>query len=120
MATARAWCPWNFQNPMGFRSTSKIAEGFFFKTGKSIFDIHGNLGKHLKPFDHALAEPSLGLGLNSIWPSSEWKFIGNQLRIIITLATAILFTVPPSSELIRITRNYSRARDGKLFYDFAI
>ena len=35
----------------------------FFKTGKSIFDIHGNLGKHLKPFDHALAEPWLGLAV---------------------------------------------------------
>ena len=27
---------WNFENPMGFRTISKLAEGFF-KTGQSIF-----------------------------------------------------------------------------------
>ena len=27
-----------------------------------VLDIHDNLGKHLKPFDHALAVPWLGLG----------------------------------------------------------
>ena len=37
---------------------------FFSKPKNLFFDIHGNLGKHLKSFDHALAEPWLGLGVN--------------------------------------------------------
>jgi len=45
---------------MGFRSTSQLAEGFF-KPEILFVDIHGYLGKHLKPFDHALAKPWLAL-----------------------------------------------------------
>ena len=45
---------WNFENPMGFRTTSKLAEGFFQNRDNLFFDIHGILGKHLKPFDHKI------------------------------------------------------------------
>ena len=57
-ATAGAWCPRNFQNPIGLRSTSQLAEGFF-KPEILFVDIHGYLGKHLKSFDHASATPWL-------------------------------------------------------------
>ena len=51
---------WNFENPMGFRTTSKLAEGFF-KPDNLFFDIHGILGKHLKPFDHKIGPHWWGL-----------------------------------------------------------
>ena len=35
----------------------------FSKPGNLFFDIHNNLGKHLKPFDHALAKSWLALVL---------------------------------------------------------
>ena len=37
---------------------------FFSKPENLFVDIHGNLGKHLKPFDHALAKPWLGFANN--------------------------------------------------------
>ena len=37
------------------------SQRFFSKPENLFFDINGNLGKHLKPFDHALAWPWLGL-----------------------------------------------------------
>ena len=52
---------------------------FFSKPEDLFFDIQGNLGKHLKPFDHALAWPWLGLGcfrgFQSWWKSCRAIYI---------------------------------------------
>ena len=45
---------------------------FFLNRKIYFFYIHGNLGKHLKPFDHALAEPWLGLGCIAITKYSKF------------------------------------------------
>ena len=66
---------------MGFRSTSQLAEGFF-KPEILFVDIHGYLGKHLKPFDHALAKPWLALvcKTQAIWRRRlQVKVMQNQM-----------------------------------------
>ena len=60
---------------MGFRSTSQLAEGFFKKPEILFFDIHGYLGKHLKPFDHVLAKPWLALAETTRGQISKYNHI---------------------------------------------
>ena len=84
--------PWVFGQLVNSRS-------FFSKPENLVFDIHGNLGKHLKPFDHTILAHWLGLGVRRqiihVVFTKRMCLRENCLRIEpnISLATIIIIIV---------------------------